>query len=80
MVDVLILPSDRTLGHKVKLLRVDRGFSQSEMAVAATEHFRTLGYPHRKVTVADVGFLERDWRIFPAKKAAILACLGLSDE
>lgn len=75
--DVLLLPADRTLGHKVRLLRIDRKLSQSELAYLATERFRSLGYPHRKVTPADVGYLENDWRIFPPKKAAILAVLGL---
>ena len=78
--DVLFLPADRTLGHKVMLLRTDRKLSRAELACLATEGFRALGYPHRKVTLTDVGFLERDWQIFPPKKAAILTLLGLEDE
>ena len=78
--DVLFLEGSRTLGAKVRLLRLDRKWSQGELACFATDHFRSLGFPRRKVTPADVLYLEKDWRIFPAKKAAILTCLGLHDE
>ena len=80
MIEVLFLPGSRTLGQKARLLRLDRGLSQPELAAFATDYFRDLGYPSRKVTAADVGFLERDWRIFAPKKRAILAYLGLMDE
>ena len=78
--DVLLLPADRTLGHKVMLLRTDRKLSQAELACLATERFRSMGFPHRKVTSADVGFLERDWVIHPGKRSAILAVVELHDD
>jgi hypothetical protein len=78
--DVLFLYGSRTLGEKVRLLRLDRKWSQGELACFATDRFRAAGFPRRKVTPADVLYLEKDWRIFPAKKTAILVVLGLRDD
>ena len=77
--DILLL-HDHTTGEKVRTLRLDRRLTQAELAYLSTEPFRAMGFPKRKVTPLDVGFLEKDWRIFPAKHQAILQVLGLSDE
>ena len=73
--DVIFL-SPVPLGRQVRVARVLKDWSQSELAVHATTEARRRRYRF-KVQTADVGWLERDGALNARRKTCILAALGL---
>ncbi|NQW23992.1 MAG: hypothetical protein HQ475_11160 [SAR202 cluster bacterium] len=61
-----------------KLRRIARDLRQSDVAYLATQWLQSKGY-RVKIQVADVSFLEHDWKIHARRKQAIMTILGLDE-
>ena len=68
MVSVLTFDRELSVGEKVRLLRLSKGWRQIDVAAIV------------RCSPSDVSSLERDAIVPPGVRARILAALGLDDE